>query len=426
MNRCAIVGMSGLLLYLATASGPIGARPPAAADELFREGRFAEAEALYAKIANRDGTNNEAALRLGTIALFRNQLAEAEKRLTRALAMNKDGVEAKRQLALVYYRRDDFAKAAPLFRDLGLEAEAKKLESFGKEAPYEIDGPADQCRIPFVHTDPLPLIRVKVDGEEANFLIDTGGSEVFIDPELAKKVGATLFGSTKGTYGGGRRAETGQGRVGRVTLGDYVIRNVPVLVLSTRPFAVAARGKRVDGILGTVLLSHFLATLDYPESQLVLRRKTAAQLREVEERVRSDKASVVPFWMAGDHYVVAPGQVNKAPPSLFFVDTGLAGAGFTCPRSVLREAGVKLPEGKELEGVGGGGKVRLVPFQVEALSLGDVKATNVQAFAGVFPEDLEHQFGFRIGGLISHQFFRKYAVTFDFSGMRVFMVGPKQ
>jgi hypothetical protein len=40
-------------------------------------------------------------------------------------------------------------------------------------------------------------------------------------------------------------------------------------------------------------------------------------------------------------------------------------------------------------------------------------------FAGPFP--LENTFGFRIGGLISHGFFRPYAVAFDFNGMRLLL-----
>ena len=39
--------------------------------------------------------------------------------------------------------------------------------------------------------------------------------------------------------------------------------------------------------------------------------------------------------------------------------------------------------------------------------------------AGAFPPSLEHSEGFRIAGLISHAFFRPYAVTFDFDRMRL-------
>jgi predicted aspartyl protease len=395
------------------------------AGALFREGKFAEAETLYAKGQAGDPKNYDALLGLGTIALFKNDLAAAEKWLKQAVALKPDDAAAKGQLVLVYYRRDDFARAAPLYRSLGAEAITKKLESFANDPPYKIEGKADVCRIPFVHTDPLPLIQVKVKGETVYFLIDTGGSEIYLDPELAKKVGATEFGSTTGLYGGGLKASMAQGRVEEVTLGEFVVRNVPVHILSTRPFSAAARGKKVDGILGTVMLSHFLATLDYPGGQLVLRRKTAEQLKQVEEQVRSAKGAAVPFWMAGDHFMVARGQVNKSKPMLFFADTGLAGGGFVCPKSTLTEAGIKLPEGPGLEGVGGGGKVRAVPFKVDELSLGPVRGRDIQAFAGVFPEPMEYGEGFRIGGFISHQFFRPYALTLDFTGMRFFLVGGK-
>lgn len=59
---------------------------------------------------------------------------------------------------------------------------------------------------------PLPLIQVKVNGgESVNFIIDTGGSEIYLDTDFAAKVGATQFGSTIGTYGGGLLAATANG-----------------------------------------------------------------------------------------------------------------------------------------------------------------------------------------------------------------------
>ena len=103
---------------------------------------------------------------------------------------------------------------------------------------------------------------------------------------------------------------------------------------------------------------------------------------------------------------------------LFFVDTGLAGGGVTCAESVLKEAGIKMSDDQASEGLGGGGKVKVVPFTVKELSLGDATANDVSGlFLGAFP--LENAFGFRIGGIISHGFLRSYAVTFDFTGMRL-------
>ena len=197
---------------------------------------------------------------------------------------------------------------------------------------------------------------------------------------------------------------------------------MPVLILSTKGYTAVTGGRRVDGILGTSMLSHFLATLDYPKGELVLRRKTPDQLREVEQQTQATRGAVIPFWMAGDHYMVASGTINKSGPLMFFIDTGVAGGGFVCPRSTLTDGHITLPRGRGVEGLGGGGKVNIVPFVVKELSLGSVKGRQIQAFAGAFPQGLEYSEGFRIAGIISHQFFRPYALTFDFQKMRLFLI----
>jgi Aspartyl protease/Tetratricopeptide repeat len=420
------------LVYLLALTGSAIADAPEVrnlartAGTLFREGKFAEAEALYAKVQALQPDDFDGTLGLGTIALLKNDLAAAERWLTKATTSKPEDTMAKRRLALVYYRRDDFAKAAPLYRALGQEAVAKKLESFQGLPPYKIEGAADESRIPFTQTDPLPIIQVKVNSEQVYFLIDTGASEVYINPELAKKAGATLFGNTPGTYGGGLKADTGHGRVDQLELGDFVIHNVPVNVLNTRRFDAVARGKHVDGVLGTVMFAHFLATIDYPHGQLILRRKTKDLLRQVEDQAQAAKGIVVPFWLAGEHFMVARGQINHGKPLLFFADTGLAGGGFACPKATIQEAAIRLPQGAAVVGQGGGGKVRAVPFKVEELSFGAATEWDVQAFAGVFPEAIEYSESFRIGGIVSHQFFRPYALTLDFTGMRFFLVREKK
>jgi hypothetical protein len=179
-------------------------------------------------------------------------------------------------------------------------------------------------------------------------------------------------------------------------------------------------GKRVDGIIGTILLRHFISTIDYPRSRLILRRKTKENQAELDRETRADGTIAVPFWMAGDHFMVAWGTVDQSQPVLLFVDTGLAGGGVTCAESLLKEAAIDLAEDQAGEGLGGGGKVKVVPFLVKELSLGAAKEHDVRGlFTGPFP--LEYSHGFRIGGIISHGFFRPYALTFDFAGMRLIL-----
>ena len=95
-----------------------------------------------------------------------------------------------------------------------------------------------------------------------------------------------------------------------------------------------------------------------------------------------------------------------------------AGAGVKLGEFGIKEAGVKLLEDQATVGVGGGGKIRSVPFILDSLALGADEERNVAGlFEGPFP--WEETFGFRLVGMVGHDFFRKSAVTFDFDGMRM-------
>src|SRR5262249_36490546 len=149
-----------------------------------------------------------------------NRLDEAEKWLAAVNKLNSDNKTALAFLAEVYYRRDELERAAPLLRALGKESMALQLESFKGMVPYQLPGSAQTTRVKFINTDPLPLVAVKVNhGDEVNFLIDTGGSEVIVDPELAQKTGVTQYGEDIRTFGGGNRAPIRFGHAASLSVG---------------------------------------------------------------------------------------------------------------------------------------------------------------------------------------------------------------
>jgi predicted aspartyl protease len=392
-----------------------------AADFLFKGGKFLEAEKLYEKAAE-GKANSHILVSLGKIALYSNRLNEAHKWLDQVIRVEPNSKVAKSLLAEVLGRQDDYVRAADLLRAVGQEAKAKQYESFKGRQPFLIEGKPARTSLKFVVTDPLPLVQVRVNGsKEVNFLIDTGAAQTVLDPDFAGEVGVEAFGSDTGTFAGGKQATVKHGRLDSIALGDFTIRNLPVAILKTRQLSRPVfRGKRVDGIIGTVLLYHFLSTLDYPGGKLNLEKSTPENVSRLEAEARVSKSIVIPFWMAGDHYMVAWGRVERSAPILLFVDTGLAGGGVTLAKSAIDEAGIQLRENEASEGIGGGGKVKVVPFEVKELALGDAREKNIRGlFTEVFP--LENSLGFRLAGIISHGFFRTYALTFDFSGMRLFL-----
>ena len=401
------------------------------ADWLFRVGRFAEAGKLYSRMTTQNPKDYSATLQLSRIALLSNRLDDAQKWLEKAITLQPGDADAKVMLAEVFYRRDDFQKAAASLNGVDVSSNkliisqyptlnVAKLESFKGQTPYELHGNGTSTRLKFLKTDPLPVVNVRVNGgDEVTFFIDTGGSEVALDTDFAKELGVPQFGALQGTFSGGQHAEVQIGRIESLTVGDWTIKNLPTAMLPLRQLSKGLGVKQIDGIIGTTLFYHFLATMDYPHGELVLRRKTAKSLEQF-MATSSGKRVVVPFWIASDHFMVGWGRVETLPPALLFVDTGLADAGVKLAESVIKEAGIKLEEDKASEGAGGGGKLKIVPYTVHQLSFGDIKEENVPGlYDGPFP--WEYMFGFYIAGMVGHDFFKPYAVTFDFQNMQIFL-----
>jgi hypothetical protein len=400
------------------------------ADRLFQVGKFAEAGKLYSQIVAQNPKDYSATLQLGRIALLSNRLDDAQKWLEKAITLQPGYADAKVMLAEVFYRRDDFQKAAASLNGVEVSSNkliisqyptlnVAKLESFKGQTPYDLHGNGTSTRLKFLKTDPLPVVNVRVNGgDEVTFFIDTGGSEVALDTDFAKELGVPQFGAVQGTFSGGQHAEVQQGRIETLTVGDWTVKNLPTAMLPLRQLSKGLGVKQIDGIIGTTLFYHFLATMDYPRGELVLRRKTAKSLEEF--KATSGKKVAVPFWMASDHFMVGWGRVETLPPALLFVDTGLADAGVKLAESVIKEAAIKLDENKASEGAGGGGKLKIVPYTVHQLSFGDIKEDNVPGlYDGPFP--WENMFGFHLAGMVGHDFFKAYAVTLDFQNMQIFL-----
>jgi hypothetical protein len=336
------------ILVSCSFSGPATSQTPPkqseieSADGLFQDGKFAEAGELYSRIAAQNRKDYLALLQLGRVALLSNRLDDAQKWLKEVIDLRPDDADAKVMLAEAFYRSDDFQHAAASLNGVNVNSNrlivsqyptlnVAKLESFKGQTPYEVQGDGQATRLKFLKTDPLPLVSVRVNGgDDVTFFIDTGGSEVALDTEFAKELGLPHFGEVQGTFSGGQHAEVQQSRVESLTVGDWTVNNLPVVTLALRQLSDGLGVKRIDGCIGTNLLYHFLATLDFPHGELVLRRKTANGLEQF-AAATPGKGIAVPFWIASDHFMVGWGRVETIPPALLFVDTGLAGAGVSWP-----------------------------------------------------------------------------------------------
>ena len=351
--------------------------------------------------------------------------------MRRALALDPSDTDAPILLAEAYYRRDDFQKAAAALNGIDVATNKliieqyptlniAKLESFKGQTPYELHGDGDTSRLKFAGTGPLPVVSVRVNGgEEVSFFIDTGGSEVGLDTDFAKELGLPNFGKVQGTFSGGEQAEVGQSRIEQLTLGDWTVNKVPVMTLPFRQLSAELRREAHRR------RHRHHSVLPFPRDARLPERRTRAPPQDTGEPRRVfgravGKSVAVPIWMASDHFMVGWGRVETLPPTLLFVDTGLAGGGAKLAEPIIKEAGIKLEEDKAYSGAGAGGTLKIVPYTVSRLSFGDIEEENVPGlYDGPFP--WENTFGFHLAGMMGHDFFKPYAVTFDFATMQIFL-----
>lgn len=416
----------------------------AQADAAYAAGRFAEAEQLYRDVLVSDPANARAFELLGTIAIWKNDLTVAETNLN-AAQRNKSwflrfwplNIQTNVHMALVQARVGHLRAASTLLDKAAgplpfgplkeIRVRAQQLALFDTDAPYRIEGAA-ATTVPFVVTDPLPVVKVAINGAApTNFFIDTGGEGVILDSAFAKQVGAAIVGEVPQEYAGGKKGLTGYGKVDAVQLGDVTVRNVPVSCIDLQPTASSVfAGREIKGVIGTGFLMQFLATLDYPGQQLVL-RPSSGTARDVDQSLGvTSRDSVFRMWLVETHLIFSEGSVNQLEPGMMLIDTGLADAGFLASRDIFTEAGVTMDWRKAFMGAGGGGMAKGLNVTVPEVTLGrGDNAIRKRELRGVVMEDdmslFKDVLGFKVRGLISHLFFREHAVTFDFRNMRLIL-----
>ena len=384
-------------------------------EALFRAGRFDEADRVCRGVLRAEPCNVEALVRRGRVSLLANRLTEAEEVLEKVAESSEAAGPVKELLAELCYRQGRFQEAAQLFGALGREAVQKKLSSLSRHQAYLVEQD-EEAVAPFVRIDPIPVVNVAVNGNPpVNFAVDTGGAELTIDWKYAKEAGLERISDEQVT----EELRLGHAIVDLVEVGGMAVRHVPAHLLDIRRLCEPAFGElRIDGVIGTIFLYHFLATIDYPRGQLILCSKREETLQEFYSSLSGNPSAIeVPFRLTGDHFIIAEGSLDDSGPLLFFVDTGLENGSFLTSMDTAERLGISLDETGCIEERTIYGQMKQTPFAIRKLTLGAAEQRDLVGLVGEFP--IQDALGFHIDGLISHQFFRRYAMTLDFAGMGI-------
>ncbi len=385
--------VSPLLLGLGIAGAAhAGGLTPDHCAAIFRAGDFEGARTCYQAVLERAPDDATANLGAGILALYAGDLESATRRLSSAQNRGLDEARIARLLAQVHARRP-------------------------ASGEYEIKMGDNPVRVPFVATDPLPILMVRVNGaRNAYFKLDTGAGPVMLNSELANELGIKAKDGSIGTFAGGKHAPVQRAMLDSIALGSVTVTNLPALVPSRNRIKLR-NGLWIDGVIGTGLLSRFLTTIDYPHGALVLRPRSDSSAFEAQ--AARNGAVRVPLWLVGDYSLFARGRLGDAPEGLFSIDTGCAGCGVLATDAGLKAAHITPDAAHAFRGRGGGGTVTALPFTAD-VTLGSVTEHRVR---GVYtPEGSPYGlFPFEVEGAISHGFFRRYALTLDFDAMLLVM-----
>jgi hypothetical protein len=272
----------------------------------------------------------------------------------------------------------------------------------------------------FARSFPVPLVKVRLNGQSVLMAIDTGAGDLLIDESAARRCRvATLPGRFPVSWSGS--LVTVQGAwVSRLEIAGFRIDELPAGTLGLRRWSVLVnpQGERVAGVIGLGLLRRFVPTLDYPRGRLVLRRPGAT--------VAHGAAAVrEPFEIWGEHELTVWGSFASGRRMAMVVQTGVPGCGVGAPREVFDEVGIKAgPVTRTLQGAGSWLQGRSwVPVTVPAVTVGRVSEDKVQGLIGALDSAELWRHGVRRDALLSHDFFRHRRVTFDWDARALVFEG---
>ena len=405
------------------------------ARKLFQLGDFSESKKIISPMLKGNEIVPEAVYLSGQIEYITGDYKRAENSFNKLRMRNfKDYyLKAETGLLYTYYQTNQFNKAKNLTANLEEDGDKplkEVMEAFKETKPYNINWNGNsEVVVPFIADEYLPAVSMEVNGRKINAIIDTGGDIFYLDETTASSLNIKTISTAKGTYAGGISVETGYGKLDSISLNGITIKSVPVILAPIKQFSAIYNNEiEIDGIITTAILKQFLATMDYPNSRLILRpRNEAGRILLQRYTSKYKKTKEVPFTLTTSHFMTAKGSINGKESLNFFMDSGLASekTGLILLEQTMSFTGIPMPKAqKKLDDVGGlgGSDFEVSEFRINQFRLGDLPAEkNIWAEHGALEAafNFEESRGFIIDGLVSHNFLKKYSWTIDFDRMKM-------
>jgi len=394
------------------------------ADVLFKLGDVWQANDVIAPLATPWSSNLDDLQQGAKLALLTSDYHRAEILFDRLLEIAPKTSDAHTKavegLVIVYYQSNQFAKAkqlslppAPSDTDNDSNDLLTYMQRFSGE-PYQIEWatPEKIAHLPMINdiTAPgaLPLMRLEVNGQPVEFILDTGGDRLYVDEGVAAKLGIKRLSERKAKYAytKGETVTEPLGVADTVKLGQVTLKNVPVIVAKWK-----ALGLTSDGVITTQILKQFLSTVDYAKKEITFRERSASGHAQLLASFEGKVPRQMPFFLASTHLQFAKGCLNGHSGLNLLVDSGLAlSLPLVLPDETVQFLGLSktpIPNTK------------LFVSPIESHGMDHLIRGATQAASNIFVEkNMYWANGFLMDGLISHQYlWHLGSWTIDFDNM---------
>ncbi len=307
-------------------------------------------------------------------------------------------------------------------RALGRTADAagriELLHRLAETAPYRVTASPAEARVFWERAFPVPLLKVKLNGEAVLMALDLGTSDLIVDPMWASRARLTMLPGQSQVFWCGSRLAVRHALVARLDLGGARVEQVPAGVASLRKWSVEAnpQGEQVAGVIGINLLRRFTPTIDFKRQRLELR-----PLATDAQTVAGAGVSRVPFELWGENEMMVRGTIGAGRKLAMVVQTAYPACGVAAPNEVFQEMGVKPGAvGRALKGTGAWlpGHA-LAPVTVPAVSVGPVARSHLPGWSdGMDAAEMWRQ-GVRRDAVLAQLFFGDARVTIDWSRLEL-------
>jgi len=278
---------------------------------------------------------------------------------------------------------------------------------------HQVGGPST-TEVPFqLGSDRRPYVRVKLNGRDSIFVIDTGSGFTVISKDAAKRFGVSEIargGKSQGVGGSGKFPIV-YGLIKSLQIGEARIRMIPCFV---RPFHGnhdRPEGEKADGFIGLSVLSHFLTELDYKEARMRLDRSDGGS----SSKFSAPGATLIPFRTTQNGLISVETEFDGNPFVNVILDSGASSTVISVAAVERLKLGDQIIKGQTTSVIGAAGITENVQMLfIRKCRVADQLQSNLRALVLDFGA-INETSGFEQSGILGGDFLRHFRLTIDFN-----------